>query len=64
MVKDLKNSLNLGRGWVTKIAVGEIREAQTSQNNVYHVGDTCSDVPTYVAFSYLLNFILKIETKL
>ena len=58
----LKISLKLGRGWVTELAVGEIWEAQTSQNKMYHVGQACRSVPTYVAFSYLLNFILKIKT--
>ena len=54
--------MNLARGWVTKLAVGEIREAQTSQNNLYHVGETCSNVPIDAAFSYLLNSIFKFKT--
>ena len=29
---------------ILKSAVGEIQEALSSQNNLYHVGKTCTDV--------------------
>ena len=58
-----KNSLKLGRGWVTKLAVGEIREAQSSQNNLYHVAEPGRHAPTHVAFSYLPNLFSKLRQK-